>query len=642
MRDYLRLLRTLGPYRGRLVAAIACMVLYAAMSGVSLGLVGPFMRVLFEPPAAAPVTSPISSAGPAAGVTGGTAVLEGAGAESPGPLAARLPPPAPGQGPAGWFRHWRDTAQALLLHGEPRVALERLCVFLLVVLLLKNVADYCQSFLMVSVEQAAIRDLRGALFEHLHRLPMSFFNSTRTGMLVSRITSDLEYLRASLAAGISNLIKDSLTLIVCLALAFLAAWKLALLSLVVLPPVAFMLVTIGRKMRKRSSRAQDRMADVTSILQETIVGARIVKAFGMEQHESRRFAEANEGFYRAFVRLRRVSAAARPVSEYAVIVVAISMLWYGGHEIFQHHSLEPQQFFQFVTALLSTISPLKSLSEVNTNVQQGIAAAHRVFELLDTPPTIADAPGAGVLGTLRDGVRFENVSFAYPGGPPVLREVSFEIARGQVVALVGSSGAGKSTAMDLVARFHDPTAGRIAWDGQDLRTVTSASLRSHLGMVTQETILFHDTVRSNIAYGRPGASDEAIREAARAAFAHEWIERLPQGYDTIVGERGARLSGGERQRLSIARALLRNPPLLLLDEATSALDTESERMVQAALERLMKDRTVLVIAHRLSTVQHADAIVVLEQGRVAAQGTHAELLGRDGLYRRLHELQFAV
>ena len=630
MRAYLRLLAALRPYRARLAAAIACMVVYAGMSGVSLGLISPFMRVLFEsgshPPAAGVAARPMPRV---------------ASGERPDDVTPVAPPQGAGR-LVGWPAPLRELAERWLLHARPLVALERLCVFLLVVLLVKNVADYVQAFLMVSVEQAAMRDLRGQLFDHLHRLPLAFFDSRRTGMLVSRVTNDLEYLRASLAAGISNLIKDSLTLIACLIWVFVASWRLALFSLVVLPPVAAALVAIGRKMRKRSTRAQDRMADITSILQESIVGERIVKAFGAERFESGRFARANDGFYRAFVRLRRVSAAARPVSEYAVVLVAVAMLWFGGQEIFVRHTLAPQQFVLFVTALLSTISPLKSLSEVNANIQQGVAAAHRVFELLDTPPSQADAPGARPLPPFRRAVRYERVSFAYRPGEPVLEDVSFELRAGEVVALVGTSGAGKTTAMDLLARFHDPSAGRITWDGTDLRDGTLVSLRSQLGIVSQETILFHDTVRNNIAYGRPEARPEEVREAARAAFAHDWIERLPQGYDTVVGERGTRLSGGERQRLAIARALLRNPPILLLDEATSALDTESERMVQAALDRLMRGRTVLVIAHRLSTVQHADRIIVLERGRIVGCGTHAELIDADGLYRRLYELQFAV
>ena len=372
MRAYLRLLGYVRPYRGRLVAALACMVLYASMSGISLGLIAPFMRVLFERPVATATTSPADPAH--------------ADAQAAGPSEG-------GNRLVGWPEPLRTWAEGAFLNAKPLVALERICIFILVVMLLKNLSDYLQAFLMVSIEQAVIRDLRGELFDHLHTLPLAFFHSKRTGMLVSRITNDLEYLRASLAAGISNLVKDSLMLIVCVVWIFVASWKLALFSLVVLPPVALALVAIGRKMRKRSAQAQDRMADLTSRLQETIVGARVVKAFGMEGFESRRFADANQRFYRAFVRLRRVSAAARPLSEYAIVVVAVAMLWFGGREIFVGHRLEPQQFVLFVTALLSTISPVKSLSEVNANVQQGVVAAQRVFELLDTPA--GDPPGCG-------------------------------------------------------------------------------------------------------------------------------------------------------------------------------------------------------------------------------------------------------
>jgi len=368
----------------------------------------------------------------------------------------------------------------------------------------------------------------------------------------------------------------------------------------------------------------------------------VVKAFGMEPYEQRRFDAANQGYYGAVVHLRRVSAAARPMGEFAIVVVAVAMLWLGGREIFERGTLAPQQFVLFVTALLSMLNPVKSLSEVNANVQQGIAAATRLFEVLDTPATVTDRAGARMLAPLRDRVRYENVSFEYQAGEPVLRDVSFELRRGEVVALVGSSGAGKSTAMDLLARFYDPTAGRITIDGVDLRDGTLESLRAQLGIVTQETILFHDTVRRNIAYGLEDTSDAAVRGAAEAAHAHAFISAMPQGYDTVIGERGVRLSGGERQRLAIARALLRNPPLLLLDEATSSLDTESERLVQSALERLMGGRTVLVIAHRLSTVQNADRILVIDKGAIVASGAHAELMAEDGVYRRLYNLQFVA
>ncbi|OGF15272.1 MAG: hypothetical protein A2W00_06705 [Candidatus Eisenbacteria bacterium RBG_16_71_46] len=617
MRTYLRLLGFLRPYGGRLAAAIACMILYAATSALSLGMISPFMQVLFERRAA-----PVSTA-PAAAVAA-------APARPRLDLGSVLPP------------RWRADADRLLLDARPLVALERICVVFLIVFLLKNLSDYLQAFLMVSVEQAAIRDIRSQLYAHLHRLSLSFHHGRRSGALISRVTNDVEYLRASLAAGISNLVKDSLTLAGCLFWVFFVSWKLALLSLIVLPPAALSLVIIGRKMRKRSSQAQERMGELTGILQETLAGARVVKAFGMEGFEQRRFDRANQGFYKAFVHLRRVSAAARPLSEYTIVLVAIGMLYLGGREIFVNRTLEPQQFMLFVGALLTTISPIKSLSEVNANVQQGVAAARRVFATLDTAPEIVDRPGAQVLPPLRDAVRYESVGFAYDAARPVLHDVSLEIRRGQVVALVGSSGSGKSTAMDLLARFYDPTAGRITLDGVDLRDATVSSLRAQLGIVTQETILFHDTVRNNIAYGLADAGDEAVRRAAQAAHAHAFVARMPQGYDTVIGDRGVKLSGGERQRLAIARALLKNPPILLLDEATSSLDSENERLVQEALERLMRDRTVLVIAHRLSTVQHADRIVVLDRGRVVATGTHGELMEREGPYRRLYNLQFVA
>jgi subfamily B ATP-binding cassette protein MsbA len=605
MTTYLRLLRWLRPYRLRLVAALACMALYAVTSVFSVSAVSPAMQVLFERPApGGPTGAPLS-------------VLHWV----PGPL--------------------RDRAAHALPLDHPQVALERLCVLVLVLLLLKNVADYLQSFLMVSIEQGVIRDLRSALYAHLQRLSLGFFQGQRAGVLMSRVTNDVEYLRASIASSLSNLVKDGLTLLGLLVVVFAASWRLALLSMVVIPPAGLALAAIGRKMRKRSGQAQERMGELTGVLQETLSGMRVVQAFGMEDAERARFERSNVGYFRAFVHLRRVSAAARPVSEYLIVLVAIGLLWFVGREILVRHTLEAHTFLMFIAALLSTISPIKTLAEVNTNMQQGIAAARRVFDTLDTPIQVVDRPSARPLAPLCEGIRLDHVSFEYQSDLPVLRDVSLEIRRGEVVALVGSSGAGKSTVMDLLARFYDPTGGAILFDGVDLRDAQLKTLRAQLGLVTQETILFHDSVRANIAYGSPGAGEAEVREAARAAHALAFIERLPAGFDTVIGERGARLSGGERQRLAIARALLRNPPLLLLDEATSALDTESERLVQDALERLMRDRTVLVIAHRLSTVQHADRIVVLEHGRIAASGSHAELMESGGLYRRLYDLQFA-
>ncbi len=625
MSVYRRLLGYLAPYRLRLTGAVACMALYALTTTVSLGVVSPFMQVLFERTGQAEVANtPVT------------------GQADPALTVARAREPLRLDEIGRWPGRIKARVELAIVRARPLVALERICLFVLVALLLKNVADYFQSYFMLLVEQGAIRDLRNDLQRHLQRLSLSFFHSRRTGTLISRVTNDVEYLRNALASGISTMGKDVLTLVGALALAFYASWRLTLLALLVLPAAGLLLGRIGRSMRRRSTRAQERMGDLTAILHETISGARVVRAFGTERFEVEKFERVNQEFYQAYVRMRRVALAARPFSEFALVVVAVAMLWFGGREIFTRHTLAPHQFVLFVTALLTTISPTKSIAEVSANLQQGIAAAVRLFELMDTRPDVEERAGARVLPPFRDSIRFEGVSFAYADGPPVLQDLSFEICRGEVVALVGSSGSGKSTAMDLLPRFYDPTSGRVLIDGVDVREATLASIRAQLGIVTQETILFHDTVRHNIAYGMNGASDEAVRAAASAAHAHGFIQELPQGYDTVIGERGVKLSGGERQRLAIARALLKNPPVLLLDEATSALDLESERLVQDALERLMRDRTVLVIAHRLSTVQHADRIIVLEKGRIVAAGTHDQLLDQQGLYRRLYDLQFVA
>ncbi len=625
MRVYWRLLGYLKPYRRRLVLAFACMLLYAVTTAVSIGSVSPFMQVLFERTGQAQV--------------GGTRVAAQADPARTRELARE---PLRLESIARWPALVRARVEQSLLRARPLVALERICVFLLVLMLIKNLADYLQSLLVVSIEQSVIRDLRDRLHEHLQKLSLSFYHGRRTGAMVSRLTNDVEFLRTALASSVSTLVKDSLTLAGSLGLAFYASWRLALLAMLVLPLAAFGLGAIGRKMRKRSTATQEKMGELTAVLHESVVGARVVKAFGMEGFEQQKFRAVNHAFFRAYVRMRRIAVAARPVSEMLMASVAIALLWYGGREIFVDQSLAPHQFVLFVTALLTTISPTKSLADASANIQQGVAAAHRVFGILDTEPDLVDRPAARTLAGFRDRVRYDEVEFSYADSAPVLRRVSFEVRRGEVVALVGASGAGKSTALDLLARFYDVDQGRITVDGVDLRDYTVASLRSQLAIVTQETILFHDTVRNNIAYGRPGATDEEIRGAAVAAHAHAFVQRMPQGYDTVIGERGLKLSGGERQRLAIARAVLKNAPILLLDEATSSLDVESERMVQDALERLMRDRTVLVIAHRLSTVQHADRIVVLDRGEVVASGTHAELMDRDGVYRRLYQLQFVA
>ncbi|MEP7028124.1 MAG: ABC transporter ATP-binding protein, partial [Candidatus Eisenbacteria bacterium] len=539
-----------------------------------------------------------------------------------------------------WPAALRRPLEDFLFSRPPLEALGRMCLLLLLAFLVKNVFDYLQTILMLSIEQGVVRDLRNQLVRHLHSLSLSFFHGERVGMLSSRIVNDVQQVRSALAAGVSNLFKESLVLVAGLFWVFWASWKLALVSLLILPPVVFMVVWIGRRMRRRSEATQERMADVQAVLHETLANVRVVKSFHAEEWEAGRFARENDRYYRAFLRLKRMGEASSPITEYAMIVVASGVLWYGGQLIFRDHTLEPQNFILFVVALLTMMSPLKKLSNINSTMQEGLAAGDRIFRLLDTKATIADRPGARAVDGFHDAIRFEDVEFSYAEGGTVLERLSLTLRRGETVALVGPSGAGKSTIADLLPRFYDPTGGRITLDGHDMRDLRLADLRPLFGIVPQETILFHDTVARNIAYGRDDLPRERIEAAARAANAHEFISRLPEGYDTPIGERGVKLSGGERQRVAMARAVLKDPAILILDEATSALDSANEAQVQDAIEHLRHGRTALIIAHRLSTVQRADRILVLEHGKIVEEGRHAELLARGGLYAHLHGLQF--
>jgi subfamily B ATP-binding cassette protein MsbA len=639
----LRLLGYLRPYRGRLILTAFLMFGFALSSGITIGMISPFVKVLFTP---RPATVSDSTADPGAksASPGATEALIGAvtGGSSGGANAA-LPA---GKGIAARTTAWKQSLRTWFEHffltGNPLRSLTRICMALLAVFLVKNVFDYLTNVLTVWVEQAVVRDLRNQLYAHLHDLSLSFFHTRRTGALLSRLTNDIALVRGALAAGFSNLIKSALLLAVCLFWIFWTSWRLALLSLVVIPPSLWLIVFLGKKLRRRSTITQERMADLNAILSETLGGIRVVKAFSMEEFEKRRFDASANDYFRAFVKQRRIGAMAGPVSEYLGVVAATAVLWYGGHEILLQRALEPQQFFIFLFAMLQLMSPLKSLSNVNATLQEGLAAAVRIFGILDTKPAIVSRPDARLCSGIRSGIEFERVSFRYGNGPDVLREVSCSVRSGEVVALVGPSGAGKSTLVDLVARFYDPTEGRILLDGIDLRDYEVGSLRRMMGIVTQDPLLFNDTVARNIAYGVTDADPESIHRAALAANADHFIREMPAGYETKVGERGMRLSGGERQRVAIARAIFKDPALLLLDEATSNLDSESELLVQEALEVLFQGRTVFVIAHRLSTIQRADRILVLDQGRIVETGTHGELVMRPGLYQKLHRLQFRL
>jgi subfamily B ATP-binding cassette protein MsbA len=469
-------------------------------------------------------------------------------------------------------------------------------------------------------------------------LPLRFFTQRQTGEIMSRFSADIETLGDASTELFRNALKEPLNILGFVVLLLMIKWQLAVLCLIILPVAMFPIVKFGAKIRRRGTRVQEWRAEVSTILQETISGIRIVKAFGMEEYEKGRYREASDQVFRSFMRIWRVDALTSPVLEVLGGIGIIIAFGVGGYLVIIK-SLTPGAFMAFLGALGSLYPPVRRIGQINNVVQRGMAGLARVFELMDTQPEILDRSDAVTLGRMQEEIQFQNVSFGYETDRLVLQGISFTAKLGEIVAIVGSSGVGKTTLVNLIPRFYDPTSGLITIDGMDIRRVTIRSLRDQMGIVTQDTILFDDTVFNNIAYGRREVSAEKVVEAARVANAEEFIQALPTGYQTRIGERGVRLSGGQKQRLAIARAILKNPPILILDEATSALDVESERLVQEALDRLMENRTTFVIAHRLSTIIKADAILVLDEGRLLEQGTHAELLASGGVYSRLYQSQ---
>ena len=509
-----------------------------------------------------------------------------------------------------------------------------------VLYLVKGFFSYTHNFQMSYIGNATVTRLRDELFASLQRQPLTFFDGEATGVLMSRLTYDVNLLQDAVTRVVTSFFKDTFTIIGLSAVIFYREWRLALMAMVVFPLAVLIIVYLGKRMRRISQATQVANAYLYTVLQESLIGQRIVKAFAREDYEEERFSRANWDYFRIRMKLNATRELSPPIMEALGSLGMAGIIFYGGYAVIQGTST-PGTFFSFLAALLMLYQPVKSLSSVQNVFQEGLAAAVRVFGLLDREPEIADAPGAATLPTLAQEIRYAGVSFAYDGRENVLHDISFTVRRGEVVALVGPSGAGKSTLLNLLPRFYDATGGAITIDGRDIRQVTLASLRGQIGVVTQQTILFNDTVRHNIAYGRLSATEAEIVQALNDAHAFDFVMAMPQGLDTLIGEQGVRLSGGERQRLAIARALLKDPPILILDEATSSLDSESEREVQQALDRLIIGRTTLVIAHRLSTVRNAHRIIAMEDGRIKEIGAHAELLAADGLYRRLYEMQFA-
>ena len=602
MENYKRLIKFVLPHVWVLGLAGLCMIVSSAFGGVSIGMIIPLVDNIIT----------------------GKKITVPHGVSLPGPVKSLV-----------------DLANSL----TPLQLLNDMILIVIVLWLLKSFFEFCQTYLMNDVSQRVIRDVKNIIYKKLLTLSMDFYSKNATGKLMSRITNDAAIIRDAISTGLTDLLYQPVQLIVYIGLLlfvkvyFSISWVLIGISLLLFGLVVYPVVKIGKRLKSISRQSQEKMSDITTTLHETISGIRVVKAFSMEDYESRKFAAQNQGLYKLTMKQVKRMTVVSPITEFVGIACVAIILWIAAKEIISG-ALSAGAFITFLASLLSVMRPIKRLTNVYAINQQAMAAAERIFETLDAKSSVSEKPDAVILPKIKKDVRFEEVRFKYED-KEVLKGISLEVRVGDVAAFVGPSGVGKTTLVNLIPRFYDVTAGRVTIDGADIRDCTLKSLMEQIGIVTQETILFNDTVTANISYGSGVHTKEDVIKAARIANAHDFIMKMPKGYDTIVGERGFRLSGGEKQRLAIARAVFKDPPILILDEATSQLDTESELLVQEAIDRMMKGRTVFVIAHRLSTIKHASTIYVLDRGMIVDKGSHEELLREEkGLYKRLYDMQF--
>ncbi len=615
MEIFLRIYKYLIPYWRQLLLSIFFTILFSLMSGISIYLTIPLLETLFSDSGQKVVLMSSQS----------LSFIESIkfNVES-------------------WL-------YSLIFSGTKENALFIICSILGTSYVLKNILDYAQMYYMVFVEQKLMMNLRNDVYQHLHNLSLSYFTSEKTGHLISRITNDVNVVNSGISTSFVTLIKQPLLIIVFLGMSFLISWKLTLLALIVFPFVLIVISSLGLRVHRESGILQERMADITAVLQETISNVKVVKAFAMEEFENNKFMHETKKYFQSMLKITRIRNLGSPITELLSILAAVIIIWFGGRQVLITEEMRASEFFGCLFILFQIMPPIKDLASVANRMQEFSAAGKRIFEILDTPIAINNSNNAIEFKKINNSIEFNNVSFAYrdhknikANSIEVLNNISFTINKGEVIAIVGPSGSGKTTLVDLIPRFYDVSNGEILFDGKDLKSFTLQSIRSQIGIVTQETILFNDTIKNNIAYGMTDCSMSKIISAAKAANALDFINESPEKFETIIGDRGVKLSGGQRQRISIARALLKNPPIMILDEATSALDTESELLVQDAIVQLMKHRTSFVIAHRLSTIRHADRIIVLNKGKIVQMGKHSNLIKQqNGLYKKLYTMQFA-
>ncbi len=616
MKTYLRILEYVKPYWKHLALSIVFTILFAIFSAVSVYLTIPLLDTLFQESNKSEIIHQSSAIDK---------------------TIAIFP---------DWVINLKDDVviafNNFVFAGDKIHALFNICILVFFSFLLKNIFGYLQAYFLALTEFASMKDLRDVVYQHLHQLPMSYFKQERVGNLISRLTNDVTAVQASISATFLNLIREPLTILMFLGIALSISWRLLLLSFLVLPVTMVIITWIGFILRRYSTSIQAKMADITSILQETISGVKIVKAFGMEKYENKKFMDETHNFLKLILKVARIRNASSPITEILSVIVGVIIIYYGGILVLHDKTLTASEFIGFLFAIFQLMPPIKELSSVNNRIQESSAAADRIFEILDTQPAIRNIDNPIKLDRFSNSIEFRNVSFHYEDSEDlVLDNLSFKVNKGEILAFVGPSGGGKSTLVDLIPRFYDPSSGTIFLDNMDIKHFRIEDLRSQMGIVTQETFLFNESIKRNIAYGLSEFPFDKIVEAAKTANAHNFIMEMPQGYETIIGERGVKISGGQRQRLSIARALLKNPEIMIFDEATSALDNESELLVQEAIERLMVNRTTFVIAHRLSTIRNANSIIVLDRGKVVQYGTHDELIKNEkGLYSKFYEMQF--